>query len=403
MKPKLSSYLTFENQFYSIELTQLNGETLYYGIQLRKKKNQVELEDCFTYSNIKDTSKYIPKNKATFLIINNQFVITKRIENSEADHLKLLNLAFPNIKVDDFYYEILQQEHIHFIAICRRSHLDAILNDFKSKNICIVDFSLGNLMIASLTGYISEHKIHTNNACIICDDGQITDIQLTSTSNSVYDCNTVKIENKDVLNFSGALSLVTKTKNTRSYFDNTQEDLVRNYKEKQFFIQFLKIGLVTLFCALLLNFFVFNNYHKKIDELRETTQVLNSSKSKVVHLNETVQKAQKTVEDILRANNSKSSYYTNVLIKDLPEQIRLSEFNYQPLLKKIKEKKPIENELNTILVSGSIYERTSFSDWIISLEQINWIASVEIIKFEDVSKSSSVFSIKINIKHDTKN
>ncbi|OUS03345.1 hypothetical protein A9Q86_00055 [Flavobacteriales bacterium 33_180_T64] len=404
MKDKLISYLTFGNHFYSVEQTQQNGEPLYYGITLKKKKNQVEVEHSFQFNNLTESTKYIPKNKPVFLIINNENIITKKIENSELDTLKLTHLAFPNIKIEDFYYEILKQENVHYIAICRKTYLDELLNDYRSHHISIIDFSLGNLMIASLVHLISEDKIHTSNAIISKENNQIVNILADHSSNkTTYNFNNTSLNTTELLNFSSALSLITKTKAIESLFGDIQNDLQRDFKEKTFFIQFIKIGLSALFAALLINFFVFNNYYEKVNTLKETTQVLNTSKNKVIRLNENVQKIQKVVEDVLKSNASKSSFYANELISSLPESIILSKLNYQPLLKKIKANKSIINDTNIIIISGASSERVVVSEWISQLEIKHWIHKIEIINFEDTTTSSSLFSFKIYIENETKN
>lgn len=403
MKDKFISYLTFGNRFYSIEQSQVNGEMIYYGIQLKKTKNQVDVENRFQFNNLNEASKYIPKGKPVFLVVNNESVITKKIESSETDPLKLVHHAFANLKIDEFYYEVLKQDKTHFISICRKVYLDDLLGSYASKHISVIDFSLGNLMISSLISLFSEELIHTSNAEITKQDDEITDIQIDNNSpDESYNLNGTDLTSSELLNFSSALSLITKTKQIESVFGNKQHELLKGFKEKQFFTGFIKIGMSFLFVLLLGNFFLFNKYYSIVGELKETAQVLNTSKSRVLSLNEKVQKTQKMVEDVLKSNASKSSFYADAIVNSLPDVISLSELNYQPLSKKIKADKPIENDTNVILVSGMSSERVLVSQWITGLETMDWVDRIEIINFDDTSKSSSVFSFKIQIQDDTK-
>nr|WP_321232937.1 hypothetical protein [uncultured Psychroserpens sp.] len=403
MKDRLITYLTFGNRFYSIEQTQSNGEAIYYGIELKKTKNQVEVAKSFEYKNLDETSKYIPKHKPVFLVINNEFVITKRIESNETEPLKLAHLAFQNIKIDDFYYEVLKQKNIHFISICRKDYLDKLLSDYQTNNISIIDFSLGNLMITSISNLISEKEVQTSNAVITKENDQISAIEIDNNLTEVsYAFNDTTLKSQELLPFSSALSLITKTKQVVSAFNSKDQNLLTNFKEKLFFNQFIKIGLSLLFITLLINFFLFNNYYDKVNQLREITQVFNVSKSKLINLSDKVQKTQKMVEDVLKSNASKSSFYVDAIIHNLPDAIILSELNYQPLLKKIKDDKAIQNDIDVIIVSGTTSDRVLVSQWISQLETKDWINNIEILSFDDKQKAS-LFSIKINIQDDTKN
>ena len=403
MKDKLISYLTFGNRFYSIQQTQANGKVIYYGIELKKTKNQVDIEKRFQFNNLNEATKYIPKDKPVFLVVNNESVITKKIESSETDPLKLVHHAFANLKIDEFYYEVLKQDKIHFISICRKVYLDDLLDSYAANHIPVIDFSLGNLMISSLVSLISEELFYTSNAVIKKKGNEIFDIQIENNSpDTSYNLNGTQLRSSELLNFSSALSLITKTKQIESVFGNKAHELLKSFKEKQFFTGFIKIGLSFLFVLLLGNFFLFNNYYSKVGELKQTAQVLNSSKSRVLSLNEKVQKTQKMVEDVLKSNASKSSFYADAIVNSLPDAIMLSELNYQPLLKKIKADKPIENDSNVVLVSGMSSERVLVSKWISRLEAMDWVSHIEIINFDDTSKSLSEFSFKIQIQDDTK-
>ena len=103
------------------------------------------------------------------------------------------------------------------------------------------------------------------------------------------------------------------------------------------------------------------------------------------------------VNDVLKNSSSKSSFYVNDIINGLPDHILLKEFDYQPLLKRIREDKPIENQKNTIHISGLTYKQVLFSQWISLLENKPWIGSVNILSFEDSNSKASSFMIRLNM------
>ncbi|WP_299101972.1 hypothetical protein [uncultured Winogradskyella sp.] len=402
MTQDLNSFLKYGNRFYSVEQTQVNGENKYYGIVLKKKKKLLDIERSFETSDFKTLKTNIPKGKPIILVINTDSVLTKKIQGKTYDASKLAHLAFPNIKIEDFYFESVSQDTNHFVSICRKSYVDELLKDYASKQITVIDFTLGSLICSSILGFVANDEINTSNSLISIQNSQIADISLVrEAKETTYNINGLDIKNNNVLGFAAVINLVLKGEQIQTNFSATKTQLNEAFKQKQFTSQFLKIGLSSLFIILLLNFLFFNHYYNEVNALRETEQILESSKANMVSLNEKVQKMEKMVDDVLKSNASKSSFFVDVIINTLPESLLLKELNYQPLLKKIKAHKAIENHKNQILISGQSNNSIEFSQWISQLEDIKWIQSVEILSFEDHTKSSSTFTIKLNMRDDT--
>ena len=404
MIEKIVSYLKFGNRFYGVEHTQINGEEIFYGLVLKRKKEQLYIEKNFETNTINDLKIHIPKSKAVSLVINTNAVLTKRVQSKTNDIQKLVYLTFPNIKVKDFYYEIIAQREYQFVSICRKSYVDDLLDNYISNGITVIDFTLGNLAASTLSRFIDTDEIRSSNTQIILRENEIVEfIPKEDYSESIYTINGLDIKNTLLLSFVVALNLLAKNNNTQSGFVEKKAELNTIFNEKLFANQFLKIGLSVLFLILLINFLFFNHYYKEVNSLKETAQVLQASKVKMISLNEQVQKSEKMVNDILKSSSSKSSFYTHVIVNRLPESILLEEFNYQPLAKKVKEGKSIESHENTIVITGQTKARVMFSQWIYQLEAVQWISSVNIISYKDINTVSSKFTIKLQINDEAKN
>ncbi|WP_299334897.1 hypothetical protein [uncultured Psychroserpens sp.] len=402
MKTNLASYLQFGNRFYGVEQTQLDNAYKFYGIALIKKQNQLELGTCLESNTLDDLKAQLPKSKPIILVINTNSVLTKKVASTSNNLSKLVHLAFPNITVDEFYYESISQGENHFVSICRKSYVDEILESYAAKHIPVINFTLGNLIGSNVCSFIDAEVVHTSNASLSIDNKLISNI--TSRENRtelMFNINGLDIESKYILSCGAALHTILNYDTIQSGFTNTKKELNIRFKQKRFASQFLKIGLGSLFIVLLINALFFNHYYNAVNSLRQTSQVLELSKTKMMELNEEIQKNEKIVTDILKNSSSKSSFYINDIINRLPETVILKELNYQPLLKKIKEGNDIEHQKNTILISGQINESVWFSRWISQLEAISWITSVDILNFEDIAKSSSSFTIKIHMKDDS--
>ncbi|WP_303316679.1 hypothetical protein Q4Q34_07700 [Flavivirga abyssicola] len=401
MFERLKSYLIYGNQFCGVEHTTYNNESVIYSTVLKKTKKAVDINEIFTSSSIKELTSKLAKKQHLFLIINNEHVLTKTIKSEQTDDLKLVNKAFPNINVLEFYYEVLKQDDRFFVSICRQSYIDTLIKTYTENGLYILNFSLGNSILTDIVTYIDDTITLTSNASITTENNFIKSIDLSeSIQKKQYHVNGLTVSNNNLLSFSGALSYVLNKYQPVINYKDKKNTLSNTYKQIRFFSQFLKTGLIFILGILLVNFLFFNFYFEKVKALNETSQINQAAKEKILKLNHTVSKSQRMTDDMLKSSSSKSSFYINAIVTSLPETVLLSEINYQPLEKKIKKDKTIVLRKNTIIVSGDSNNSQQYSKWISILESIDWVNNIEVLDYSDLKKTSSHFSIKINMTDD---
>lgn len=401
MLNRFLTYLKYGNSFCGIEHSYNDqyNDIIYISL-LKQNKNELELENNFSFKSVEEIYKKIKKNQHAYLILNNSQVLSKKINSEKKTIQKLVYKAFPNVNLDEFYCEILSQSNEHFISICRKDYIDKLINDYELNNIHIIGFSLGSNSISVLENLLNCDQVKTSNSIVYLNNTNVEDISKEFSKPDIYNLNGIDILSKYILSFSGALYSVVKTQITNSNYDNKIEIINENYLQKQFFNQFLKIGGTTILFALLINFFVFNYYFDEVNKLNQVTEINKSTKEKIVSLKGIVLKKQKMVEDLLKSRSSKSSFFLNEIVKELPKSILLSEINYQPLEKRIKKNRFIEVNNQVIILSGTTNENSNFSNWIYLLEKKSWINSISIIEFGNSTKQTSEFTIKINLNYE---
>ncbi|MFD0963852.1 hypothetical protein [Pseudofulvibacter geojedonensis] len=404
MLQKLATYLLFGNRFYGIEASSDNNEDKSYRItSLRKHKKELVINLQFKANSIDLIANKLPKNQHAFLIINTNHVLFKKVTTSNKNENSILNAAFPNINAQDFYYEIVSgNNNIYFVALCRKKYVDSIIDDLKAKNILATSFSLGNSIVTEITDFISLNLIQTSNAQISLDS-KISDISIKKTTidnNEKYNINGLLSVSEFVLSLSGAITSFLSTNNRSSNSEEKTFTLFQDFKHQIVFKKIWQSALLIFLGTLLINFFLFNHYFNKVNELQQTAQVNTVNKNAVLSLDKKLQKTQKLATDILKSNASKSSFYINEIIKLIPNSILLSELNYQPLKKRIKKDQSIQIENNTIIISGVSSKSDLFFKWIKELENTTWIKTVETLDYNDIKKSKSEFSIKLYLKHE---
>ncbi|WP_142785712.1 hypothetical protein [Changchengzhania lutea] len=392
------SYLQFGNRYCGIEHSSKNGKKTLHVTVLKKAKKEVIIDDLFSSKSIGNLSKKLSKKQHAFLVINNEHVLTKSLDNESLESIKLVNKAFPNINMTEFYYEVIQQDTRPFISICRKSFVDELIKKYTDLGISIVNLSFGNSVISSVASYLKVDTISTSNASITVKNKVIETIVLDETiKEEQYNINGLDSSNTYLLSLSAALSSILNNYKSTTNFQEKKAILINSFKQIRFYSLFLKMGLVFILSVLLVNFLFFNFYYNGVNQLNETSQLNQTTKSKIITLNEKVSNAQKMTDDMLKSSVSKSSFYVNAIIGSLPESILLSEINYQPILKNIKKDKAIALNQNTIMVSGTSINSVSYSQWISVLETMNWINKVEVETYSDSKTTTSLFSLKISI------
>lgn len=397
MFQNLISYLTFGNHFCGIEHSTINDQEYLYLTILKKSKQAIDIENRYKVISIQEIANTISKKQHIHVTINNSEVLTKSVENSNDDPELIVYTAFPNIDLNDFYYEVISQDTLHIVSICRKSYVDDILNTYKELKLIVINISLGNSIISSIKNFLNVNLVRTSNAIIKLDKGKI--ISLKRDENRIeehFNVNGLEVNNYFLLSLVSGLETIIQHSTSKSNLKEVIKKLSSNFNQARFFDQFLRFGLGFLILLLLTNFMIFSTYFNKVETLKQTSQVHTETKHKIDELIIQVDKKQNLVNDVIYRDISKSSFYTNEIIQSLPHSIVLSEFNFHPLKKTIKNNEPILVHHGIIYVSGKSSDNGLFSDWITQLEALPWIDTIITIAYSDVSPSTSIFSIKIN-------
>lgn len=400
MLNNILKYLTYGHRYCGIEHYSDNGNDIIQVILLKQSKNELDVESAFQINAIEEVSKKLPKNQHITLVINNDKVLSKTIESEQDDAFKVVYKAFPNINLEDFYFEVLSEKNTHFVSLCRIDYIESIIEIYSKQNIFITDLSFGNTIISTVKTFVNNQIVYTSNSKITVEDNHVAQIEKQDTEHNKYNINGLSIENDQLLSFSAALQSVLNNSTTKTNFKEKQLSLTNDFKHVRFFNQFLKFGGLFILMLLLTNFFLFNYYFDKVNELQQVSEINQSTKTLILKLDEAVSKKQKMVDNLLKSNGSKSSFYSHTIIHGLPNSILLSEFNFQPLSKRIKTDKIIELYENTISISGTSNDSELFSIWLNKVEQEDWVEKINIIDYGKAASNSSDFKLNLALKDD---
>jgi len=393
---KIITYSTFGNLFCGVEHTFIDGQEKLYGLLLKKKKGEFLVEKTFSCTDIGQLIDYLPKNQSLFLIINNENVLFKSVPDVIHEQ-KALALAFPNLKKEDFYYEVSTTKSDTYIAICRKEYIDSLIEEYQKKSYQIIGFSLGNLAIFQLADFIEDDKIYSSNSSIYLKNGTVESITYaTGLQSNMYIINGLQIASKYILSLAGILNYYVGAKNSVSNFSIQVDKLINNFKQGRIFSILLKFGLAFIFVLLLISYLFFSNYTSKIDYLNAELELNKTNKKTLLKLTDAVQKKEQLVTNF-SLSSSKASWYLDQVGKLIPTSILLSEINYQPLVNKVKKDEEIVFEKNKIVITGKSSDNAEFSKWVKELELRDWIDKVVIVEYGSDRVSTTKFELQIKI------
>lgn len=396
MLERLKTYWYYGSIFCGVEYTTTQNKDRFYITFLKKKKNVIDIRRSVKVKSEQALFENLPKKQHVTIVLNNNQVITKCIKHDTSDEIKNVYKAFPNLNIDDFYYQLIPFKELCYVSICRKEYVQGIIKMYTDQGLFVLNILLGNASVLSFSDTITNKELYTTNGIINLESGEINPVEkLKQEERFTQNFNGLTVSNQYLLSVIAGLSSLIKPLDVTTNIDKQRQLLVKTYKSFRFVKQGSLIGLVFLFICLFINVLLFNSYSQKVGILKETTKLNLQSKETVVNLKQEVTKMEKTVIDILNNSSSKSSYFLNEIVSSKPNTVSFSDFNYQPISSRIKKDKPIRSNRDLIELSGRSTDKQEFSIWLLQLESMSWISQITIIELTDISSQKSDFKLKI--------
>ncbi len=371
------------------------------GLEARQKKGELDVVKNFISRNSTELIGTVKNLQNAKLVITGTNILTKEIQITGTDN-EILSEAYPNLNLDDFYYQILKTPAKSFIAVCRKQYVASVIEHYQKEGISITDIALGNIKIAALTSFFSNSELESYSASIKIENEEIASI--VSRKNDVnenYQFDDISIPNTHTLPLAMLIDSFSNQAKITGNIEEKNVELKNQYTTSQFFKKTLQYGIGFLLIALLINFFIFNSKYKTWQGLQEELQVYTTQKESIKKQKSIVDKKETIVNSIMTTGFSKSSYYIDQIIQLLPTTIILKSFTYQPVAKTIRADKAITIKKNQIFITGNSSEKESFTAWLNTVEELSFVNNVTIISYGVDKKNTSSFEVTINLTDDT--
>lgn len=361
-----------------------------------KSNNELNQFNFTTVNSFSDLDKSIFKN--CFLIINTEKVITAKTAKNK-DVAVCVSNAFPSINISEFYYSVLHTQEESVVSICRKSVVEKTIKSLNKKNINVLNVQIGYGIISELTKITRENTIQSPSFSFVISESKIQKFELVENKTITnYSIQETIIPSTHVITLAGLISHSKLNENNNA--EEINENLKSKFISKLIFQKGIIISSAFMLLVLGINFILFTTFRSQYNKIQDNHSVtlLQKQKSKK-QLDKLLTKEQK-VSKILSRSKSSTTYYLNRISNTLPSTVLLSELTYQPLTKKVNDKKSIEVLNNVINIKGITSDKNNFSHWVESLENSHWCDNITISEFEAVSKTKDNFSLTLKIKND---
>ncbi|MBC7410087.1 MAG: general secretion pathway protein [Arcicella sp.] len=389
------SNILLGNQYIGIEHYTLDANDCIALLLIEKKKGELIISAKENTSNTENIPKHCDKRLPFYLVINTNQVIQKELEGVDGSNEKLIRKAFPNLAWDDFYYEIWRLKTKSIVAVSRKTYVDGILAQYQGQGVLIAGLSLGVCSISEIISYSEKSELETNTQVVSWDEINSVVVGKKTTALKTYSLNGLAVENSYLLGFAGILRLILGSSITNGNVLDYNAVLRGAFDQKTLFIKGIKVMIGSLLTLLLINFFAFNYYYRKTEEVSSELSMNQSSLEDINATKARIAVKETKVKEFIDLSSSKSSQIINEIASKVPNSILLTEFAFQPLEKKIKEEEPIKVLEKTLLVSGATIDNAAFTNWVEAIEKIKRVQQVTIVNFGKDETNATGFTIKI--------
>lgn len=392
--PSLQNIL-IGKEYVGIEHYTLDGEDWTAFLTLEKRKNELEITQNGKQIFSDSLPKRINKKLPVCLIVNTNQVLHKETLETNLSDEKLLHRTFPNLSLEEFFYEIWQMQHKTIVAVARKKYVNDIVDKYTDKGISISSINLGICSISEISEFITNDTIYTNIQKITFSDKQILFSNEKITQNSHHKINGLTVQNNHVLAFSGILQFLFKSNNTRGNLVSYGKTLKDKFLQQSFFKKGIQTSLGILLVLLFVNFLLFNLYYSKTLEINELSELNMTSLERVNTIKKRIVEKEKLANSLFNKDGYRYSTKINTITKSIPNSILLIQLTLNPLDKNIKEGEKITVKQNTITISGTAKDNNEFSKWIETLEKRKFIDNVVINQFGKNDLLETTFTLKL--------
>ncbi len=396
---KISAYLKYQE--CPVLVLTLGKEIEYSLYQVKKKKDDIESDlviDKATDLALLSDKKYQLQGKPLVLSLHGEGVVQRVYKGNVED----LNSVIPNINLENYYLQSSELDSEKtFVSLLRLETLEKIVHEINELGLLVSNVDLGFRSIIEYTNAltIKEDYLLIGSQYLQLDQGCILE---TGKRSKLEEIDKLPVSNISEATKSAALAVaIDFFLNSIRSKGSQAVQLLNNHRElvaAKINSLILRYVLPVLMGLLFINFFIFENVQEKINLLSADFDGISELSLKIDHL-----KKQLNDENDFQYQVDLNSiphfawFIDRISSKSIPG-IRFSEFQINPLKKKIRKDEMIEYYGGDLIIKGITESEDCFSQFLVNLDQSKLGMKIEKqVYFYDKTIKKAKFEVMLKV------
>ncbi|HWY38183.1 MAG TPA: hypothetical protein VNY73_06460, partial [Bacteroidia bacterium] len=312
--------------------------------------------------------------------------------------------VFPTGNESDFYIQVYYGlEGQGFCSVIRRKKVDEIINSLQEKGLQVIEFFLGPFVVenslALTAAQSSVYELDWAGHRVSIEDKKIKEyVAAENNTQQEFQFGEFTVQSNVLLAFCAAFHYFVPL---ASVIHSNVGVPVRyeEYRNSKAFVKLARVSVVFFLAVCLVNFFLFTNYFDKQKKLDAELTVYQSAISMHDKLNSELQNKKSFLEKSGLAFSTKTSYYTDRLMYDIPEEIQLVSLSLFPLKNRIEKDSALQFDNKKILIKGFCQKSILLNNWINLIKTKDFVQETVLDNYEqDADMKNGKFDLTVKLK-----
>ncbi len=368
-------------------------ENSFHYLVLERKKDIVNILQKGKSDTIESILTILSTKDPVILIFNNHSIIERIEPITSLSKEEFILSLYPNLNLNDFYYDLYKQSSSIHITLLRKENVTPFHSLLKEEGFTIIEIGLGSLSLNSIKSLLTDKTLFLSYKKIEIEHNEFTSISSTEieANNTLIEISTSSIESCYLIPYAQGISFFSNQ--NQISLSNEKESFIYRTLYKRYFARIL-YGVLSI---LILNTCIFFYFHSK-NKLIESQNIIKQQDIKEYHLLKQKIEKQQLLFNYLNFNKSTSTPIIDSIGNSVPNEIKLTELFYQPI---IDDEERLETEKNTIIIKGNVFPVHHLTLWINqALKSIKQIKKIDLIQLKEYEYNAE-FEITIEtMTHD---
>lgn len=406
MQPRIKELIYSREAFAGVECLQKEGKLYYHLCILKKEKNSAKiiLQKEYILSLV-ELKELLKEDIPVFLGINIKGILNRVLDYIPNSKEEALKAVFPSAKAEDFYLQEVEANQKALVSVVRKDSVFNVLKEFEAAGIWVVNVFVGPFWIEEILGILPTYlqQVQIGQQVLEVEAQHITGLSKNVLTNQeLFTIGDDRVPESLLLALSMAFLAITQP-----MIEGVEADFIKeqqtNFFYKKLFHYTALFVLGFFFVALLVNYLLFEHYNTQQQglkvEVRQQQSLLNQRDS----LAKKYQNKKALLGDQLHLGQSKSSYYADQLAATLPSTLKLTQLILFPEIKEegySGEEALPRYDNQTIVLVGQCQASVFYNNWKRSLEELDWVASIHNLSYQNNKNGQGIFKLKITLKNE---